>query len=257
MGETAKLLAEPVNKLLVPLANAAGTTLQDAWELVFGGFGVYVEKKRLQRMQNLTDFKASLEKKVAAISEGQLCEPKLSLVGPALEASKYYLEEPELREMFANLISSAMDSKKAPHVQPAFTEIIKQLSPLDAHNLMCFQTANQDHFPIAEYHTVEAENRYRIAASNVVLFNPLEQDIAVQAISITALSRLGLVQVAYDIFIRDESVYAPFYKTAEYQSLLNSLENTGGETADVRKGVLSLTPLGKLFISVCLPGDGV
>lgn len=257
MGETTKLLAEPINKLLVPLATAAGATFQDAWELAFGGFSIFVEKKRLQRMQNFTDFKNSFERKFAAIPEGRRCEPKLSLVGPALEASKYYFEEPELREMFANLICSSMDSAKAPSVRPSFTEIIKQLAPLDAQNLMCFQTANQNHFPIAEYHIVKAESRYNVVASNVFLSNSFEQHIEVQAVSIATLSRLGLVQVAYDCFIIDESVYAPFYKTEEYQTLLSSLENTDGGTAGVRKGVLSLTPLGKLFISVCLPSDDV
>lgn len=119
ISENIQLVSEPINKLLTPLASSAGKTLQDMWELVFGNFGNYVEKKRIVRLQALEDFKTSLETKVAAIPEERLCEPTLSIVGPALESSKYYFEEPDIREMFAKLISSAMDCETAPSVHPA------------------------------------------------------------------------------------------------------------------------------------------
>ena len=121
-----EMLIEPVNKLLVPVASSAGQTLQDAWELAFGGFGSFVEKKRAERMHNVEAFKKSLQNEVAAIPADQVCEPKLSVIGPALEASKYYLEEPELREMFAKLIASSMTTDTSELVHPSFTEIIKQ-----------------------------------------------------------------------------------------------------------------------------------
>ena len=63
--------------LLGPTTEAAGKTLQDAWELVFGGFGTYVEKKRLTRKKALQDFKASLEDKVNCIPEKHLCDTPL------------------------------------------------------------------------------------------------------------------------------------------------------------------------------------
>ncbi len=56
----------------------------------------------------------------------------MSIVGPALEASKYYFDEKEIRNMFANLIASSMDSTYNGLVQHSFVEIIRQLSPYDA-----------------------------------------------------------------------------------------------------------------------------
>lgn len=45
LTEGLKAVSEPVNKLLVPIATSVGTTLQDVWDLVFGGFNTYVQKK--------------------------------------------------------------------------------------------------------------------------------------------------------------------------------------------------------------------
>lgn len=47
LTEGLKAVSEPVNKLLVPIATSVGTTLQDVWDLVFGGFNTYVQKREL------------------------------------------------------------------------------------------------------------------------------------------------------------------------------------------------------------------
>ncbi len=249
-----KLLAEPLNKLLVPPASAIGSTLQDLWELVFGGFGMYVEKKRFLRAQALADFKASLETKVAAIPEAQLSEPPLAIVGPALEASKYYFEEPKLREMFANLISASMDSTKVSSVLPSFTEIIKQLTSLDAQNLLCFNNAPSAQLPIAEYRFESTkDHHFGVSQTDVFLSNPLAPSIESQSVSISTLIRLGLVSVAYDRYLLDESLYAAFYDTAEFKSLSVEAEQDADTIATIQKGIARLTPLGRVFVSICLP----
>lgn len=254
VGDAMKSLTEPLNKLLVPPASAIGSTLQDAWELVFGGFGTYVDKKRAQRLHDLTEFKESLESKVAAIPEDQLCEPSLAIVGPALEASKYYFEEPELREMFANLISASMDSAKVSSVQPCFTEIIKQLTPLDAQNLSCFCNFEGIFLPLAEYRSLSRQGAgYQILQTNVFLSNPSEQSIEKQAISISSLSRLGLVETSYLRWFIDDSIYQAFYKTTLYHECLQAIARYPDKTFEVARGQVYLTPLGEAFISVCLP----
>lgn len=254
IGDAMKSLTEPLNKLLVPPASAIGSTLQDAWELVFGGFGTYVDKKRAKRLHDLTEFKESLESKVAAIPEDQLREPPLAIVGPALDASKYYFEEPELREMFANLISASMDSSKVSSVQPCFTEIIKQLSPLDAQNLACFRNSDYGRFPLAEYRAVtKASSNYNVLQTNVFLSNTSEQSIETQAISIASLSRLGLVKTSYTSWLVDTSKYQAFSETEFYHMCLQMLEEYPDKTLDIAHGTVCLTPLGTVFLNICLP----
>lgn len=252
-----KSFAEPINKLLVPLTSAVGSTLQDAWELVFGGFGTYVDKQRARRLHDLTEFKDSLESKVAAIPEERLTEPALAIVGPALDASKYYFEEPELREMFANLISASMDSEKASSVQPCFTEIIKQLSPLDAQNLVCFRNdPSLNGLPLAEYRLVLKETgNYKILQTNIFLSNPSAPSIPTQAVSIAALSRLGLVDITYLSSFVNDVIYEPFSKTELYRFCEQEVSKRSDGELKIARGMARLTPLGKAFIDICFPSD--
>lgn len=253
ISDAIKELNEPVNKLLVPVASSAGKTLQDIWELVFGGFGAYVEKKRVIRAKDIEDFKASLSNKVASIPSDQLIDPPLAIVGPALEASKYYFEEKELRELFANLIASSMNSSHSTIVHPSFVEIIKQMSALDAQNLALFSVENQT-LPIAEIH-LETSTSMKILQTNVFLSNPDVQDIDRQAMSITSLVKLGLLSVSYDKYLIDETEYRALDEHTEFLELKAEYppNNEGKEVAVLSRGSVTLTPLGFAFLSVCFP----
>ena len=248
-SDAIQTFTEPLNQLLVPVASSAGKTLQDVWELVFGGFGNYVDKKRAVRLKSLEDFKASLENHVASIPPDQLCEPPLSIVGPALDASKYYFEEPEIREMFARLIASSMNSQKSDSVHPSFSEIIRQMSPLDAQNLTYFTGS----LPIVEYRKEDkGDGGYTVVLRNVFLENPNEQDLTKQSISLASLARLGLINIDYDQWLSDEDVYSCFEKTDLYHDLKTQLQNSGQTQPHIQKGVAIPTPLGTQFIEVCL-----
>jgi hypothetical protein len=58
--------------------------------------------------------------------------PKANVVGPALLAVRFTEEDPDLQELFANLIASAMDERIAKRAFPAFVEIMKQLTSDEA-----------------------------------------------------------------------------------------------------------------------------
>jgi len=250
ISENIQLVSEPINKLLTPLASSAGKTLQDMWELVFGNFGNYVEKKRIVRLQALEDFKTSLETKVAAIPEERLCEPTLSIVGPALESSKYYFEEPDIREMFAKLISSAMDCETAPSVHPAFTEIIKQMSPLDAQNLSFF--TGHLWLPVADYQLNFDGGVSKTLYRNIFLSNPNVSDCIVQAQSISSLIRLGLIDVSYENSLDSDSLYEGFEKTVLYCHLSKEFLDGKRGTLGIKRGLSWVTPIGKQFSRICV-----
>lgn len=114
-------------------AQGPGRALDDIMTLVgFEKLHEVAELKRSKRDLNVKQYKESIAQKIATIPEENIQEPPLSIVGPALEASKYYIEEESLREMFATLIASSMDSEKQDFIHPSFVEVIKQLTPSDA-----------------------------------------------------------------------------------------------------------------------------
>ena len=236
-------------KLFGPVAESAGRTLQSVWDLVFGGFDTYVAKKKLNRAKDLEDFKQSLENRVAEIPADALKEPRLSILGPTLEASKFYFEEGTLREMFAALAAAAFDKRKERDMHPSYPEIIKQLSPLDATNLARF--SNQ--LPLVEYYTASKGKEFRTTVlTNVFLSNTAEPDLELQSQSISSLARLGLITVEYDQTVLVDKFYADFFATSYFLQLSESLDKDDGQYAGVRRGRACITPLGKSFRAVCL-----
>ena len=234
-------------KFLGPVAESAGATLRDLWDLLFGPFGDYVERKRTSRLKDLNAFKDSLEEKVAAIPESRLCEPSLSVIGPALEASKYHYEEEKIREMFANLIAASMDSQTKNAVHPSFSEIIKQMSALDAKTLAVFSGA----LPIAEYRLLIPDDSFITLMRDIFLDNPAETNLELQAQSISSLCRHGLIETSYDKWLTQEGLYDKFAKTDLFLNLKNEY-GSGENKLTVQNGMAYLTPLGENFKAICV-----
>ncbi|MEK4409339.1 DUF4393 domain-containing protein [Bacillus sp. FSL L8-0642] len=224
--------------------------LDNLWYLALGKFNHFVEKKKADRQYALDEYKKSIAEKVLLIDENDLQEPQMSIVGPALEASKYYIEEESLREMFSNIISASMDKNKASHVHHCFVEIIKQLSPEDARNIMFFKENKSQ--AVVEFRGYVPNNGGYVL-SNTNVFHGGSSDIFsgnVNSTSITNLSRLGLISISYD---------EEFHKTERYDIYRNStyfqaLQRQSDDTMEfkLKGGIARLTPLGASFIDVCL-----
>lgn len=229
-------------------------TLDDLWYLALGRLTKFAElqkaKDQAEKEVSLTLYKNSIAHKLLEIPEENLQEPPLSIVGPALEASKYYIEEEELREMFANVIASSMDSSKSENVHPSFIEIIKQLSPRDAKNISLFKSRRN--YPIASY------KLYNILDDSISLIEPLvfSSNLEEEIIdfhdfsSVSNLLRLGLLSHSQNTLKNTE-----LYKVYENQDFLKN-HYDGFDTLHyefiVIKDSLNVTPLGLIFINICL-----
>ncbi|MFC4025571.1 DUF4393 domain-containing protein [Oceanobacillus longus] len=234
------------NSSKVPLKN-----LDDLWYLAFGKINHLADLKRAKYEVATTQYKNLVAKKVIEIDDNNLQEPPMSVVGPALEASRFYIEEQELREMFANVISASMDKSKSNKVHHSFVEIIKQISPDDAKNISLFR--EKTHHPIVKFElNYVQKNGYLILKSNV--FYDSCSDIITgdeNAASITNLQRLGLVAISYEENYQDKSNYIGFRNSIFYKHEI-SLQNPEISRVDIREGIIRITPLGKAFIDVCL-----
>ena len=105
------------------------------------------DKKQAEQLDNrlhelnaeLYAFKKEIEDKVNKILESRLTMPHMHLFGLALESAKYYYKQNDMRKLFANLIAKLFDAEMYKVLHPAYIEIIKQLSPLDAKLLAEFR----------------------------------------------------------------------------------------------------------------------
>src|SRR5207249_1471573 len=65
---------------------------------------------------------------------------KVSIAAPAVEAARFKSEEPDLQEMFANLLATAIDQRVRGRALPAFIEVLKQLTSDEAKLLKKIET---------------------------------------------------------------------------------------------------------------------
>lgn len=175
-------------------------------------------------------------------------EPKLSIVGPALEASKFYIEEDELRQMFSKIIVSSADSSKNNKVHQSFVEIVKQLSIDDAKHLV---QINKDLInPILSISRKLKDGQGKnLIKSDLFLSDHLSNDNhnSISA-SLINLQRLGLIEIDRSSFYTHDDNYTKLMNC----NFKKDLENINHVEIDVDRGLLKLTAFGINFCDICL-----
>lgn len=83
-----------------------------------------------------------IRRRLGARPESALASPPPHIVGPTLESLRFTGAIPPLREMYENLLVTAMDIETVENAHPAFVEIIRQLAPDEAAILNRLATRN-------------------------------------------------------------------------------------------------------------------
>lgn len=258
------IVPEFLNNALSEPSKEIGRSIANIFYFTLYPINMPIEKLRLKQAVNLKKYQSELSEKLSQIPEENLIEPKLSIVGPALEASKYYIEEEEIRNMFAQLITASVDDRYSSRVHHSFVEIIKQISPLDAQNLLSF--GNMANRPIVNYIVTSDAGEF-IIQEHVFLENENCNDLNKISVSITNLQRLGIVSIDYVKNLHPET-YTKFKEHKcylEYQDMYKDhltveipveLKHVAAfltnQRVEIQKGVISLTPFGSSFKRICL-----
>lgn len=255
---------EPVKAVLNPGAYQIGTLFGDLLAMATSKIHFSAEKMRLQQAHDLETFKKSLSDKLNAKPKECLVEPRMQVVGPAVENAKYCMDEPKIREMFQNLLANAADERYQSKVHPSFSAIIAQMSPLDAENLSLFR--KKEVYPIARYKFNLSGGGEYVSFTHCFLVNSkmkTADELELQAASLSSLERQGLIEIIYGQLLLDKTVYEPFENTeimqrsritlSIYQAMEN--ENTPDDmrhtSVTQQNGIVKLTPFGKEFTQVC------
>lgn len=224
-----------------------GQTLSDCWFLAFGGISQAAEKKRVKYAKDLEKFKKELEDSLETVPEQRRKEPTTQMVLKTLDEAKYCVEEDDLRRLFVALLTSATDSEK--NVHPSFAQIIGQMSKTDATILQSFYPDKI--FAICNLRlTVNESGSFRVLADNIFLAGSSSINSHDKSVSISSLIRLGLLEIPEDQHASDDKFYEPFKNSTEY---ISSLSKYPENKLTLEKKVVHLTPLGKSFVSCCIP----
>lgn len=222
-------------------------------QLWYYNFGYKMDIKVRQRKQEVDNlFLKDIVTEVSNIPIDQIQEPKLSVLGPALEASKYYIDDEELRSLFAKLIAASMDNSKNEVLQPAFVEIIKQMSPIDAKNLINLYDIKDKQNPIVSIILESKDSKnYKEVFDHFYIENIGNISHVRVASSLLNLKRLGLIEINYGVFLSDENRYLSY----ENHPIINQFKNEYNNdlhSIKLKKGLIKITNFGMDFCKICI-----
>lgn len=250
-------------------------TVQDWWYVNFGhNMNEQANMLRAKQAVNIDKYKHAMLKEISKIEPENVKEPELKILGPAIEASKYYIEDESLRIMFAKLIAASMDKSKEDIVHSSYVEIIKQLTPLDAENLLAIHS-NKNSDIIASLKINLTPDGFINYYKNLYLGNPNTKNQILISPSLDNLARLGLVSLTYQEHRNDKTIYDQFQFIEEYQQTLMYIKNQNEEHErlrniykehpgieysslpelsgpEIEKGLVTVTGFGKNFCATCL-----
>ncbi|MGV3582971.1 MAG: DUF4393 domain-containing protein [Methylophilus sp.] len=231
LGQTAVTLTKTINNVLVPLA---------AINFAFDKARTYFSGR----------FQQEITEKTEAIPAEHIIEPKASIAGPTLQGLAFTHEEPNLKEMYLNLLATAMDDRVATLAHPAFVEIIKQLDSEDA-RLVRGALQSSVPIPIVQIHLkLEGGTSYNLLVQHLLNLTDSITKLPVEDPQLPAMIdnwiRLGLVEVAYDKHLSDLTKYSWVDQRPEYLRLSQETQPDEGKV-EYSKGILQRTELGKRF----------
>lgn len=250
--KTAEFTKEVAEDLIRPTTKIIGQNIGMLVDGIFGWLGCWGEKQKIKQEQNILEFKNNLNKKISNITDENLIEPKISIIGPAIEACKYYFEEDYYREMFSNLVASSCSSKTIDKIHPAFIEIIKQLSPLDAKLLNMFKYYST--YPVADINGIHIENKISPYVGTLFFFKDINEKFNVMenlrlTTSLDNLVRLGIVMKNRAILEMNFN-YEEFKNHFMYKNYDKAKDDDC--VLKIIPGRIELTEFGRAFISCCL-----
>lgn len=197
-------------------------------------------------------------KKLAKTPPEQIAQPKTSVVAPALEAVRFKGEEPELQDLFANLIAAAMDKRMAARVFPHFVEMLRQLTPDEARVLHLLRVPTRS-FAVIHVVRIEMKNGTPVQEWNV---NPNLSLIGHEAgcehpeflqSYLNNLERLGIIEALPPgrKFVR-EGAYTAAEAHPDFIRLRDGAAEPPCFISEFRRSGFNRTSLGSDFITACV-----
>lgn len=229
-----------------------GDIFNDLLYLVFGGVHFNAEKRRIKYKYALEELEKSCKKKIDAIPLENRVEPNTQNVCQALEDAKYCVENEEIREMFANLIASTMNSQTSNGVHPSFSVILKQMTSNDANFFRLFRCDPK--IAICSYRIEYQSGGYSSLLEKVYLKNENSSldEANSNALILSVLERLGLIRLSLFESLIKEGIYQVYENSVILQDFKKSY-NDNEKSVKIQKGTAQLTALGHSLLEVCCP----
>lgn len=231
LGKAAVTVTAFINNALLPIA-AINFSMKKARDYFEGQFGEDM-KGRIDQLPNEA-----------------IVEPKASIAGPALQGLAFSFEEPSLKELYLNLLASAMDGRTPELAHPAFVEVLKQLTSREADLLRMFCGTRQA-VAIVKYQATDIHtSKYSELQRHTMDWHDDKGNRAEMPsaqVFIDNWIRLGLVTVDYMSYLTEENLYAYATERPEYARHVEAYAHRPERKIDVARGSIRSTDFGYEF----------
>ncbi|XKE95415.1 DUF4393 domain-containing protein [Metaplanococcus flavidus] len=195
-----------------------------------------------------------LSEKLKNTLKENIITPDPSVAGPAIENLRFSGHNANLRDMFTNLLATAMDKNTSQNAHPAFVEVIKQLNSDEAKIVSLLN--GKSPVPLIKirlYDKGTSINSFSEPLRNFSLI-PFEakNDYPYLGPSyLENIERLGLVNISYDVYDIAPAAYDKILshsKVKEWESTAINLD----KRFEVNQGAMTRTSFGKNFFDSCV-----
>lgn len=202
--------------------------------------------------EKISDFlSVKLTEKLKNVPPERIITPNLLVAGPILESLRFAAHEKTLRELYANLLATSIDSETAKNAHPGFVAILQSMSPDEAKILKLF-TVDQA-CPLIDVKAVKQE-AFLILKRNFSFIGKHAgckyQELVPNYLD--NLVRLGLLELIPNRYILGEGIYEPLQESKELDLIKQKIEDIQDATLGFDKKKIELTDLGKQFCSACV-----
>lgn len=233
-----KPAAKEVGKSLATVAKTINIALTPISGLVWG-------------YEKIKDFVLKrISEKLENIPEEKIVTPDPAIVGPSLEALRYTGNDVNLRELYATLIATSMNSDTLKNAHPGFVEIIKNLSSDEALIIHFFYTNLTGQQAMLDIN-IRAKNNpgEHNVMRNLSLIGEKSKIKNKDLINsyLDNLCRLGLLEIPPNRRLMDDKLYEEIKENSPYKYT----ENEHVEIIYAQK-YIQLTDWGRQFCNSCI-----
>lgn len=255
-GEATKAIAKDVyHDGLSPTVKAVGGILATPFEVVRALMSPfrYWAREFEARFSQVGDL---VSEKLKGVPQENIVAPESHIAVPALQAISYSMDDENLREMYANLLSSSMQKDKKKSVLPSFVDVVKNLSPDEAKILKRAYALNK--IPTISAGLGKSDGNGR--ALLIEGFSTIAEEVGAEnADGVIAyldnLVRLGLLERMQDKFLTRPGTYDALEAHPKIVAIRKSVSDDAFQEVGeftTEYGMMRMTEFGKAFCRICI-----
>lgn len=256
--QSSGVIEKAYDDIVHPTAKSVGNTLS----LFPRTIGVWLgkwEKWIINGEESIRLTTQAVQDKAIQIPEEKLSEPEPYVAIPAIHQLSYCYNSEELREMYANLLVSSMNTDTKQLVHPSFVDIIKQLTPDEAKLLSTISRESGSYLKSMKYiPLIDLQIKLDGNRGHVCLlrnYTNIGDDICESPQNISAymenLDRLKLICILEDIHLTDNVCYASM-ESSPFYIAHKKLELAPEQSFVTKKKSFYVTAFGEAFIKTCI-----